>query len=92
MRSNDVLEKKAWEQVNALKKEYVIDLLTAERLHDILVYLMLAQNSKNPRGIEMQQTALRRVLRNCAVIAKPLAPMVPPQVSNPNSGKYRIYC
>ena len=87
----DPLEKKAWERVNELKKDYVIDILTAERLHDIFVYLMLAQASKNPRGIEMQQTALRNVLRNCVMITKPSIPMPPPNVNPGISQNAAVY-
>lgn len=61
----DPLEMKAQACVNELKNEFVIDMITAERLHDIHVFLFLAQASKNQRGVEMQQAALRNVLRNC---------------------------
>ena len=70
MNFKDPLELKAQKCVNELKNEFVIDLLTAERLHDIFVYLLLSQANKNQRGVNMQQAALRNVLRNCPVIKK----------------------
>ncbi|MEP6900477.1 MAG: hypothetical protein ABJA66_01935 [Actinomycetota bacterium] len=58
-------EKKAQAYVNQLKQEFVIDLLTGERLQEILVYLYLSQANKNPRGINIQQENLKDVLQKC---------------------------
>jgi hypothetical protein len=77
MNYKDPLEIKAQKCVNQLREDFVIDILTAERLHDIFVYLLLAQANKNQRGVDMQQAALRNVLRNCMVRNKMPVPNTP---------------
>jgi hypothetical protein len=89
MNYNSSLEKKAQERVNELKKDYVIDMLTAERFQDIFVYLMLAKASKNQRGVAMQEAALRNALHNCLLINKKNDLFIPPNAVD--SGNSRLY-
>jgi hypothetical protein len=92
MNYNGSLEKKAQERVNELKKDYVIDMLTAERLQDIFVYLILAKASKNQRGVAMQEAALRNVLHNCLLINQKTNLFIPPNaVDTVNSQKSGLY-
>lgn len=58
-------ERRARVDINKLKEKYVIDIVTAERLEEILVYLYLSQNSKNQRGVQIQTDKLKNVLQNC---------------------------
>ena len=64
----NALEMRAWKSVNELKNHFVIDVLTAERLHDIFVYLFLSKASKNQRGIDMHQKSLKKVIHGLPVI------------------------
>jgi hypothetical protein len=64
-------EKRAQSEISKLKETYVIDLITAARLQDILVYLYLSQGSKNQRGIKIQTEKLKSVLHNCPRIVAP---------------------
>ncbi len=66
-------EKRAREQVNKFKQEFLIDKLTEERLQEILVYLFLSQANKNPRGINIQQENLKDVLQKCHSKSRPMA-------------------
>jgi hypothetical protein len=65
-------EKKAQAYVNQLKQEFVIDLMTGERLQEILVYLYLSKANKNQRGITIQQENLKVVLQKCPAKSRPL--------------------
>jgi hypothetical protein len=69
---NNVFEKKAQAEINRLKQSYVIDLITAARIQDILIYLYLSQGSKNQRGINLQTEKLRNVLHGCPKIVAPV--------------------
>jgi hypothetical protein len=89
MNYNGSLEKKAHQCVNELKKEYVIDMLTSERLQDIFIYMMLAKASKNQRGVAMQQAALKNALHNCLMINKKNDLFIPPNAVD--SGNSRLY-
>ena len=71
---SEALEAEAWKSVDKLKTNYVIDLLTAERLHDIFIYIRLSTASKNQRGIDMHRNALQKVLKDLPVIKKPALP------------------
>ena len=62
---NNVFEKRAQAEINKLKQEYVIDMVTAERLEEVFVYLYLSQGSRNPRGISIQTEKLKGILHNC---------------------------
>jgi hypothetical protein len=61
----NVIERRAQRDINKLKQNYVIDLIAAEKIKDILVYLYLSQGSKNQRGIDLQTEKLKSVLHNC---------------------------
>jgi hypothetical protein len=65
------LEKKARIYVDQLKQQYVIDILTTERLQEILVYLFLSQNSRNQRGVALQTENLKNILQQCSRITVP---------------------
>jgi hypothetical protein len=67
-----VIEKRAQRDINKLKQRYVIDLIAAEKIKDILVYLYLSQGSKNQRGIDLQTEKLKSVLHNCPRIVTPV--------------------
>ena len=69
---NNVFEKRAQAQFNKLRQEYVIDMITAERLEEILVYLYLSQGSRNQRGINIQTEKMKNVLHNCPRIIAPV--------------------
>lgn len=69
---NNVFEKRAQAQINKLRQEYVIDMITAERLEEILVYLYLSQGSRNQRGINIQTEKMKNVLHNCPKIIAPV--------------------
>ena len=69
---NNVFEKRAQAQINKLRQEYVIDMITAERLEEILVYLYLSQGSRNQRGINIQTEKMKNVLHNCPRIIAPV--------------------
>lgn len=60
---SEALDLEAWKRVDELRRDFVIDLPAAERLHDIFVYLMLSRASKNQRGIALHQNALQKVLQ-----------------------------
>jgi hypothetical protein len=61
---NNVFEKRAQADIFKLKEKYVIDIITAERIQEILIYLYLSQGSKNQRGINLQTEKLKNVLHN----------------------------
>jgi aspartate carbamoyltransferase regulatory subunit len=65
-------EKRAMLQVNKLKQEYVIDVITSERIQEILVYLYLSKVSRNQRGINIQTEKLKNVLHNCPKTMTPV--------------------
>jgi hypothetical protein len=67
----NMFEKWVQEQINKLKREYVIDMITAERLQDILIYLYLSQESRNQRGVRLQTEKLKNLLHNCPKITTP---------------------
>ena len=67
----NVIERRAQRDINKLKQSYVIDLIAAEKIKDILVYLYLSQGSKNQRGIDLQTEKLKSVLHNCSKKAAP---------------------
>lgn len=69
---DNVFEKRAQAEINKLKQKYVIDLITAARIQEILVYLYLSQASRNQRGINIQTEKLKSVLHNCPKIAAPV--------------------
>jgi hypothetical protein len=69
---NNIFEKRAQAEINKLKQKYVIDLITAGRIQEILVYLFLSQGSKNQRGINLQTEKLKNVLHNCPRLATPV--------------------
>ncbi|MBS1796892.1 MAG: hypothetical protein JSS81_23905 [Acidobacteria bacterium] len=72
MDSQSILfEKRAQAEINKLKETYVIDLVTAERLRDIFIYLFLSRLSRNPRGISIQTEKLNAVLHHCPRIVRP---------------------
>lgn len=68
---DNAFERRARIDINKLKEKYVIDIITAERLEEILVYLYLSQNSKNQRGVQIQTDKLKSVLQNCRRIIPP---------------------
>jgi hypothetical protein len=68
----NIFEKRAQADINKLKQTYLIDLSTAARLQDILVYLYLSQGSKNQRGISLQTEKLKKVLHNCQKLSAPV--------------------
>jgi hypothetical protein len=68
---SNAFEKRAQADINKLKQTYVIDLISAARIQEILVYLYLSQNSKNQRGINLQTEKLKSVLHNCPRIIAP---------------------
>jgi hypothetical protein len=65
-------EKRAQADIFKLKQKYVIDVITAERIQDILIYLYLSQGSKNQRGINLQTEKLKSALHNCPRIVAPV--------------------
>jgi len=69
---NNIFEKRARIEINKLKQKYVIDLITGERIQEILVYLYLSQGSKNQRGVNLQTEKLKDVLHNCQKLATPV--------------------
>lgn len=69
---NNVFERRAMAHINKLRQEYVIDMITAERLQDVLVYLYLSQQSRNQRGINLQTEKLKNLLHNCRKIMPPV--------------------
>lgn len=69
---SNAFEKRARTHVNKLKLEYVIDLVTAERLEEIFVYLYLSQVSRNQRGVNIQTEKLKSILHNCPKIIAPV--------------------
>jgi len=69
---NNIFEKRAQADINKLKQEYVIDMITAERLEEVFVYLYLSQGSRNQRGINLQTEKLKNILRNCPKIITPV--------------------
>jgi hypothetical protein len=68
----NIFEKRAQAQINKLKEKYVIDLITAGRIQEILVYLYLSQGNKNQRGVNLQTENLKNVLHNCPKIVTPM--------------------
>lgn len=78
---DNAYERRARADVNKLKEKYVIDIITAERLEEIFVYLYLSQKSKNPRGIDIQTEKLKAILQNCRRIIPPA-----PAVQNAKAG------
>ena len=68
----NLFEKRAKADINKLKERYVIDLITAERVKEILIYLYLSQGSRNQRGINLQTEKLKNVLHNCPKIIAPV--------------------
>ena len=71
---SEALETEAWKSVDKLKTNYVIDILTAERLHDIFIYIRLSTASKNQRGIDLHRSALHKILQGLPVIRKAVPP------------------
>jgi hypothetical protein len=69
---NNIFEKRAQADIFKLKEKYVIDIITAERIQEILIYLYLSQGSKNQRGINLQTEKLKNVLHNCPRITTPV--------------------
>jgi len=69
---NNVFEKRAQADINKLKQTYAIDLITAGRIQEILIYLYLSQSNKNQRGINLQTAKLQNVLHNCQRTAAPV--------------------
>ncbi|GEM_PF-5011482 len=69
--SNEI-EKRAQADIFKLKQNYVIDIITAGRIEEILVYLYLSQGSRNQRGINLQTEKLKTVLHNCPKIMTPV--------------------
>ena len=65
-------EKRAQADIFKLKQRYVIDVITAERIQEILIYLYLSQGSRNQRGINLQTEKLKGVLHNCPKIINPV--------------------
>ena len=68
----NVFEKRAQADINKLKEKYMIDVITGERIQEILVYLYLSQGSRNQRGINLQTEKLKNVLHNCPKIITPV--------------------
>ena len=68
---SEAFEKRAKADIEKLKQKYVIDLITAERLQEIFIYLYLSQGSKNQRGINLHTEKLKSVLHNCRKIVLP---------------------
>ena len=68
---DNLFEKRARMDINKLKENYVIDLITAGRLQEIFIYLYLSQGSRNQRGINLQTEKLKTVLHNCPRIVTP---------------------
>ncbi|HEY8559427.1 MAG TPA: hypothetical protein VIL74_03410 [Pyrinomonadaceae bacterium] len=79
---DDLYEKRAQTDINKLKQKYVIDIIAAERIKEILVYLYLSQGSRNQRGINLQTEKLKNVLHNCPKIMAP-AFTAPTAAGNP---------
>lgn len=77
---DNILEKRAQADINKFKQKYVLDLVTAERIQEVLIYLYLSQGSKNQRGINLQTEKLKNILHNCPRIANPA--FVPPAQKN----------
>lgn len=75
MKHLDSCEIKAQERVNQLQQEFIINQITAERLHEIHVFLFLAEANKNQRGIDIQQAAMQSVLRNCSIQNRLMSPV-----------------
>jgi hypothetical protein len=73
----NVFEKRAQADINKLKEKYMIDVITGERIQEILVYLYLSQGSRNQRGINLQTENLKNVLHNCPKIITPVFPAQP---------------
>jgi hypothetical protein len=69
---SNAFEKRAQADINKLKQKYMIDLITAERLKEVLIYLYLSQGSKNQRGINIQKDKLNTILHNCRVQTTPI--------------------
>jgi hypothetical protein len=69
---DNIFEKRAQADINKLKQKYVIDIITSERLQEILIYLYLSQGSRNQRGINLQTEKLKTVLHNCPKIITPV--------------------
>ena len=69
---DNIFEKRAQAEINKLKQEYVIDIIAAARIKEILVYLYLSQGSRNQRGINLQTKKLNNVLHNCPKIIAPV--------------------
>jgi hypothetical protein len=69
---DNVFDKRAHADINKLKQTYVIDIITAERIQEILVYLYLSQGSRNQRGVNLQTEKLKNVLHNCPRIITPV--------------------
>ena len=69
---DNMFEKRAQSEINKLKQEYVIDVIAAARIKEILVYLYLSQGSRNQRGISLQTEKLKNVLHNCSKIGAPM--------------------
>lgn len=86
---NNMFEQRAQAHINKLRQEYVIDMITAERLQDTLVYLYLSQESRNQRGIKLQTDKLHNLLHSCPKIITPVFSVPPrngvyPARQNPN--------
>lgn len=62
---DNAFERRARADINKLKAIYVIDIITAERIQEILIYLYLSQASKNQRGINLQTEKLKNALHGC---------------------------
>lgn len=68
---DNAFDRRARADINKLKAIYVIDIITAERIQEILVYLYLSQASKNQRGINLQTEKLKNALHTCPKIVSP---------------------
>ena len=68
---DNLLEKQVRKDINKLKENFVIDLIAAERLKEIFIYLYLSKGSRNQRGINLQTEKLKSVLHNCPRIVSP---------------------
>jgi hypothetical protein len=69
---SNTFEKRAQADINKLRQKYLIDLITAERLQEVLIYLYLSQGSKNQRGINLQKDKLNNILHNCPALTAPV--------------------